>query len=206
MVELTGTAPVSSEPFALLHRYIVYIIPHNLPFVKDYFINSTEEEEKNMPVAEILAGIALVKSSVDFIKSNIDTCKDIGEIGSAIDGLLRGKDEVEKRANKRGLGIKEQFDTAHIAREAIDARLAAEQLQEISQMINLRFGPNTWREIMEERAKRIQEHKEALKQARIDKRKANEQLWSEVKQVLLVAGSIFAVLAIIVGSVWYSRL
>jgi len=45
MVELTGTAPVSSEPFALLHRYIVYIIPHNLPFVKDYFINSTEEEE-----------------------------------------------------------------------------------------------------------------------------------------------------------------
>ena len=84
-----------------------------------------------MPVAEILAGIALVKSSVDFIKSNIDTCKDIGEIGSAIDGLLRGKDEVEKRANKRGLGIKEQFDTAHIAREAIDARIAAEQLQEI---------------------------------------------------------------------------
>ena len=59
---------------------------------------------------------------------------------------------------------------------------------------------------MEERAKRIQEHKEALKQARIDKRKANEQLWSEVKQVLLIAGSIFAVLAIIVGSVWYSRL
>ena len=40
----------------------------------------------------------MVKSSVDFIKSNIDTCKDIGEIGSAIDGLLRGKDEVEKRA------------------------------------------------------------------------------------------------------------
>ena len=40
-----------------------------------------------MPVAEILAGIALVKSSVDFIKSNIDTCKDIGELGSAIDNL-----------------------------------------------------------------------------------------------------------------------
>ena len=159
-----------------------------------------------MPVAEILAGIALVKSSVEFIKSNIDTCKDIGEIGGAIDGLLRGKDDVEKRASKRGLGIKEQFDTAHIASEAIDARLAAEQLQEISNMINLRFGPNTWREIMEERARRIQEHKEAQKQARIDKRKANAELWSEVKQVLLVAGLIFAGLAIIVGSVWYSRL
>ena len=54
-----------------------------------------------MPVAEILAGIALVKSSVDFIKSNLNTCKDIGEIGSAIDGLLRGKDEVEKRAKQK---------------------------------------------------------------------------------------------------------
>ena len=52
-----------------------------------------------MPVAEILAGIALVKSSVDFIKSNIDTCKDIGELGGAIDNLLRGKDEAEKIKN-----------------------------------------------------------------------------------------------------------
>ena len=89
-----------------------------------------------MPVAEILAGIALVKSSVDFIKSNIDTCKDIGELGGAIDNLLRGKDEAEKIKNKRGLGVREQFDTAHIAREAIDAKLAAEQLQEISTLIN----------------------------------------------------------------------
>ena len=63
-----------------------------------------------MPVAEILAGIALVKSSVDFIKSNIDTCKDIGELGSHIDALFRGKDEVNKKAGKRSLGVKEQFD------------------------------------------------------------------------------------------------
>ena len=54
-----------------------------------------------MPVAEILAGIALVKSSVEFIKSNIDTCKDIGELGSAIDGLLRGKDEADRKQNQR---------------------------------------------------------------------------------------------------------
>ena len=157
-----------------------------------------------MPVAEILAGIALVKSSVDFIKSNIDTCKDIGEIGSAIDGLLRGKDEVEKRANKRGLGVAEQFDTAHIAREAIDARLAAEQLQEISQMINLRFGPNTWREIMEERARRIQEAKEAQKQARIKARKESAELWSDIKAILLVVGGLMVAFAGIGAAIYYS--
>ena len=157
-----------------------------------------------MPVAEILAGIALVKSSVDFIKSNLDTCRDIGEIGGAIDGLLRGKDEVEKRANKRGLGVKEQFDTAHIAREAIDARLAAEQLQEISNMINLRFGPNTWREIMEERAKRIQEAKEAARQARIAKAKADKELWDDIKNVLLVIGAIFLGIVCVGGAIMYS--
>ena len=159
-----------------------------------------------MPVAEILAGIALVKSSVDFIKSNIDTCKDIGEIGGAIDGLLRGKDEVNKKQGKRGLGVKEQFDTSHIARETIDAKLAAEQLQEVANMINLRFGPNTWKEILEERARRIAEQKESIRLAKIEKIKADKQLWIEIKQVFTVAGIIFLALGLIVGAVWYTRL
>ena len=143
-----------------------------------------------MPVAEILAGIALVKSSVDFIKSNIDTVKDIGEIGDAIDKLLTGKQEVDKKVNNRTMGVKEQFDTAHIAREAIDARLAAEALQEISTLINLRFGPGTWASILEERAKRIAEHKEAQKQARIAKAKADAELWADISMVLKVMGVI----------------
>ena len=159
-----------------------------------------------MPVAEILAGIALVKSSVDFIKSNIDTCKDIGELGGAIDNLLRGKDEAEKIKNKRGLGVREQFDTAHIAREAIDAKLAAEQLQEISTLINLRFGPNTWKEIVNERARRIAEAKEAEKQARIDRRKQDAETWEDIKTVLLVMGVVIVAVAVVVGSIYYTNM
>ena len=159
-----------------------------------------------MPIMEIMAGIALVKSSVEFIKSNIDTCKDIGEIGSAIDGLLRGKDEVDKKSNQRSLGVREQFDTAHIAREAIDQRLAAEQLQEISQMINLRFGPDTWREIMEERARRIQEHKEHLRQVAKQKAKEQKEFMDQLKMIGIVTFSILVLIALFVGSIWYSRL
>ena len=155
---------------------------------------------------EIMAGIALVKSSVEFIKSNIDTCKDIGEIGSAIDGLLRGKDEVDKKSGRRGLGFKEQFDTAHIAREAIDAKIAAEQLQEISHMINLRFGPDTWREIMEERARRIQEQKEQVRLLRIQKAKEQKEFMDQLKMIGIVTLSILGIIAIFVGSIWYSRL
>ena len=157
-----------------------------------------------MPVAEILAGIALVKSSVEYIKSNIDTCKDIGELGSHIDALFRGKDEVNRKSNKKGLGVKEQFDTAHIARETIDARLAAEQLQEISTLINLRFGPGTWQGIVDERARRIQEAKEAEKKARIEKRKADAELCGDIKVVLIVIGAAIAGVASIIGAIYYS--
>lgn len=58
-----------------------------------------------MPVAEIMAGIALVKASVEFIKSNIDTAKDIGEIAGAVDGLFRGQEEIEKREIKRRVSV-----------------------------------------------------------------------------------------------------
>lgn len=157
-----------------------------------------------MPVAEVLAGIALVKSSVEFIKSNIETAKDIGEIGSAIDGLLRGQQEVNKKQAKRGLGFKEQFDTAHIARETIDAKLAAEKLREISTLIDLRFGHGTWQGIIDERAKRIQEAKEAERLARIEKRKADAELWADVKMVLIVIGAAVIGCGAVVGAIYFT--
>ena len=159
-----------------------------------------------MPVAEILAGIALVKSSVDFIKSNIDTCKDIGDIGGAIDGLLRGKDQVNKKSGKRGLGVREQFDTTHIASETIDAKIAAEKMQEVAMMLNMRFGPDTWREICEERARRIQEQKELERQARLQKAKEHKEHMASLKMIGLVVLAIIGIMGVLFGSVYYSRL
>src|SRR6056300_1506680 len=156
-----------------------------------------------MPVAEILAGIALVKSSVDFIKSNIQTCQDISEIGGHIDNLLRGKQDLDKKVNNRQVGVKEQFDTTHIAQEAIDAKLAAEKLKEIATLVNLRFGPGTWAGILEERARRIQEHKEMLKEQAKAKAKADAELWADLKMVLIVLGVILTLGAAVVGIVIY---
>jgi hypothetical protein len=157
-----------------------------------------------MPIAEILAGIALVKSSVEFIKSNIQTCQDISEIGGHIDKLLTGKQEVDKKVNNRTMGVKEQFDTAHIAQEAIDAKLAAEALQEISTLINLRFGPGTWAGILEERAKRIAEHKEAQKQARIKAYKEKQELWADIKMALMIFGAVIVIAGGIIGAIMFS--
>jgi len=146
-----------------------------------------------MPVAEILAGIALVKSSVDFIKSNINTAKDIGEIAGAIDGLFQGTEEVQRKRNKKtGMGLKDQFGIQSVAQEMIDAKLAEEKMQEMRNMIDMRFGPGTWQKILDERQKRIVEAREAARLARIKKRKEEEEFWEMIKMFIIIGSCVVA--------------
>tara|TARA_R100000027_G_scaffold64740_1_gene58559 strand:+ start:33 stop:512 length:480 start_codon:yes stop_codon:yes gene_type:complete len=151
-----------------------------------------------MVVAEVLAGIALVKSSVDFIKSNIDTAKDIGEIAGAIDGLFQGAEQCQKQRNKKsGVSVKDQFGINNVAQEVIDAKLAEEKLQEMRTLVDMRFGPGTWQSILDLRAKRIQEEKEARRLAAIAKRKEQEEVWEQIKIGAIVIGAlIFGIFAI----------
>ena len=147
-------------------------------------------------IAETLAGIALVKQSVDFIKSNINTAKDIGEIADAVDGLFRGQDEVEKARNKKaGVSVGDQLGIKTVAQEVIDAKLAAESLAEMRNMIDLRFGPGTFKSILDLRAKKIREQKEAEAEARRIKRQKQKEMEDTIKNGLIV----FAVLGCAVG-------
>jgi len=142
-------------------------------------------------IGEAMAGIALIKASVEFIKSNIDTAKDIGEIAGAVDGLFRGQEEIEKkRSKKAGLGVGEQLGIKTVAQEVIDAKIAQEKMQEMKNMINMRFGPNTWQEIVDIRAKRIQEEREAIAEAKRQKRQAQKQFEESFKQFAIAAGVI----------------
>ena len=141
-----------------------------------------------MPIAEIMAGISLVKASVDFIKSNIDTAKDIGEIAGAVDGLFRGQEEIErKRSKKAGVGIGDQLGIQSIAQEVIDAKLAQEKMQEMKNLINMRFGPDTWQQIVDTRAKRIQEEREAVAAEKREKREKTRQFEETLKQFGIAA-------------------
>ena len=147
-------------------------------------------------IAETLAGIALVKQSVDFIKSNINTAKDIGEIADAVDGLFRGQDEVEKARNKKaGVSVGDQLGIKTVAQEVIDAKLAAESLAEMRSMIDMRFGPGTFKSILDLRAKKIREQKEAEAEARRIKRQKQKEMEDTIKNGLIV----FAVLGCAVG-------
>lgn len=145
------------------------------------------------PISTGLAGIALVQKSVDFIKSNISTANDIRDIAGAIDGLFQGEKQVQKQrfGDKSILG--QSKDAAHAV---IDAKLAQEQLEEMSILIDNRFGYGTWRAIIAERNKRIQEEKEQIAAAKRKKQKEHEANMELLRTGAIVIGSILGVIVI----------
>ncbi len=149
--------------------------------------------------AEAMAGVALVKASVEFIKSNIDTAKDIGEIAGAVDNLFKGQEDIEKkRSKKAGVGVGDQLGIKTVAQEVIDSKVAMEAMQEMKQMINMRFGPNTWQEIIDLRAKRIQEEKERIAAAKKEKIRKAKETAAAWKNAAMVAGAIIVAIGLFV--------
>jgi hypothetical protein len=145
-------------------------------------------------IAETLAGIALVKSAVDGIKSAIGTANDIGDIAGYIDNLFEGEKQVQQVRNKKAgnVGIGDQFGVDTVAREVIDARIAAEKLQEVATMVDMRFGPGTWKGIVTERANRIKAAKEAAAAARKAEILRQEEMMENIKVVALIV-MVFAI-------------
>ena len=150
-------------------------------------------------IAETLAGIALVKQSVDFIKSQINTAKDIGEITGAIEGLFRGQDEVEKARNKKaGVSVGDQLGIKTVAQEVIDAKLATEAMQEMRNMIDMRFGPGTFKSILDLRSKKIKEQKEAEAEARRIQRRKQRETEETIRQAMIVGATIVCAVGLLV--------
>tara|TARA_R100000900_G_scaffold145551_2_gene131720 strand:- start:43 stop:792 length:750 start_codon:yes stop_codon:yes gene_type:complete len=145
-----------------------------------------------MVVAEILTGIALVQKSVEFIKSNINTVSDIKGIAKQIDGFFDGEAQMNKKSGT--MGIKEQFGIESTASDFIDRKLLEEKRNELKNIINLRFGPTAWDQILAERASRINEAKEAVRLRKVEKR----QQQKEIIDTLQTMGIIFCVVAVIV--------
>ena len=145
-----------------------------------------------MVVAEILTGIALVQKSVEFIKSNINTVSDIKGIAKQIDGFFEGEAQMNKKSGT--VGIKEQFGIESTASDFIDRKLLEEKRTELKNIINLRFGPTAWDQILAERANRINEAKEAVRLRKVEKR----QQQKEIIDTLQTMGIIFCVVAVIV--------
>ena len=157
-------------------------------------------------VTATLTGIALIKKSVDFIKENINTVQDISGIAKQIDGFFLGEEQMNKGQGK-GMSIAEQFGSVEkSADDFINRKLLEEKRQELKFIINMRFGANAWEEIISERANRINQAKEAQKQARIQARKQQEEVMEILKWVgytFIGVGLMLAVLVVTVKAFAY---
>ena len=145
---------------------------------------------------EILTGIALVQKSVSFIKENISTVKDIKGIAQQIDGFFTGESQMNKKQGK-GMSIAQQFGSVEsTAASFIDRKLLEEKRQELKNIINMRFGPTAWDEIISERATKIAEAREASRLLQVEKR----QQQKEIIDTIQTLGIIFCVIAVIIIS------
>jgi hypothetical protein len=147
-----------------------------------------------MVVAEILTGIALVQKSVEFIKSNISTVNDISGIAKQIDGFFLGEEQMNKELGK-GMSIAEQFGSVESsANDFINRKLLEEKREELKFIINMRFGPTTWDQIIAERAAKINKAKEAVRLQKVEAR----QKQKEIVDTLQTMAIIFCVIAVFV--------
>ena len=140
-------------------------------------------------IGEVLAGAALIKSSVTAIKSAIGTAQDVGEIAGFIDQVFLGQQQV-KKAQEEGNSLNS------VAKDMIDAELAREATQQLKLLVNMRFGSGTWERIEKERSRRV---KDAERRAKAQAARRTEQV-----QIVIVLGVLGAVAAgMIAGLAWY---
>lgn len=145
------------------------------------------------PISTTLAGIALVQKSVEFVKSNINTMNDVKDIMGVIDNVFEGEKQIQKErfGNKSIIG-----QTKDAASSVIDAKIAREQMEELQILVDNRFGYGTWREIVNERAKRLQEEKEAEKEAKRLKIKKRKELMDNVALVVYIISGVLVTILI----------
>ena len=140
-------------------------------------------------IGEVLAGAALIKSSVTAIKGAISTAKDVGEIAGFIDQVFLGQQQV-KKAQEEGNSLNS------VAKDMIDAELAREASQQLKLLVNMRFGSGTWERIVAERSRRV---KAAEKRLKAQKLKRQDQI-----ETAAAVGFLVACVAAICGFMaWY---
>jgi len=152
MVELTGTAPVSSELFTLLHRYIVYIIPHNSTLVHLFFINSYEEEDTIM--IEVAAALSAATAAFNAIKKGFEVGRDIESMSGDLSRWMGSVSDINKAdeyAKKPPL-FKKLFAAGSVEEEAMASFMAKKKAEDmryqLKQLISLTRGPAAWEELL----------------------------------------------------------
>lgn len=193
MVELTGTAPVSSELFALLHRYIVYIIPQNFTNVKVFFINSTEVEEEELYMIEVAAALSVASTAFNAIKKGFEVGRDIESMAGDLGRWMGAASDIDKAGEyaKNPPLFKKLFASGSVEEEAMATFMAKKKTEDmraqLKQLIILTRGMGAWDELLATEGD-IRKKRQAAIYAQKEKQRKVIEITAIILCVILVGG------------------
>ena len=167
-----------------------------------------------------MAGLALVKKSVEVCKSAVDTCKDVSELSGSLNDLFHhhsesqrniGAAEKKSKPSKlrafltRTTGSDEEDDLSvgAIAAEKIEKIKLDKAIFRLSVQIDSRFGQGVWKSIIDERNKRIKQRQAADELAKanaLKKAKADRVFWHKV---LIESRNVVIIIVLVAGMYFY---
>jgi len=146
------------------------------------------------PITTALAGAALLKSAVSGLKSAIGTANDMKDIAGFIDqAFLADKQHQQQRNANANVGALDGFKDA--ASSVIENRLHAEMMNEVRQLVQMRFGVDAWNEIIQKKTAAERAAKEAAAAEAREKARKSAEFESQIKSAA-IAGAII-VLAVL---------
>ena len=148
------------------------------------------------PIATAVAAVAAASNAIAFIKARINDVQSVADIsqqiGTLFDCQKKLNDERNKQASVGDITFKSSIDAV------LESKKLQEQMNEIRTMINLRFGPDTWQEIVDLHNKKLREQKEAQAKARREAIRKAKEFEETLKTVLIITGVIGIGVALLV--------
>jgi len=146
------------------------------------------------PITTAVAAVAAASNAIAFIKARINDVQSVADISSQVSTLFDCQKKINEERNKQAsvgdISFKSSMDAV------LEAKKLQEQMNDIRTMINMRFGPDTWQEIVDLHNKKLKEQKEAQAQARREAVRKAKEFEETIKTTLLIAGIVAVTIAL----------
>ena len=155
-----------------------------------------------------------IGSAIASVKAAVGAAKNIQSIGQSLEGLFNAQEEHKKKQAKKQPESRQQQilrmrvgdadyddDTSisNVANDVLAEKANEKALEGLAREIDLKWGAGTWKAILAEREKRI-EQKEKNKVLAIKKAKADKAFWHKV--AMETTKGLF-IIAALVGMVFF---
>ena len=148
------------------------------------------------PTTTAVAAVAAASKAIEFIKARINDVQSVADISQQIGTLFECQkklnDERNKQASVGDITFKSSIDAV------LESKKLQEQMNDIRTLINMRFGPDTWQEIVDLHNKKLREQKEAQAQARREAIRKAKEFEETLKTVLIIIGVIVVAVGLFV--------